>query len=355
MGKDIKPFRVLFLDDQPQWSAEATKSLRDLFDVVSVSDINQAKRALASDQPFDVAVIDLMLTDPAESSESQKSGTHLTAGLDFLKSLKESTPNMPVVAFSTFASLGGDAGDVKDGRAAFSSYISKSASEPTHTLRETLLRVIAESKKKDVAPREKPLTEVSTTADTLRSILAEEIAKLSPLRERTLSIPDEGNFELIPPLVGYRRKIEERITRHPYAKNVFLMMKFRSSNRDLSDFILDTLLEHGLRGVRADQDEWNITNNAYNPIAVLYCCKYGIALFDEPEESQAYSPNVAYELGMMHCQKKETLILRHSFLPQVPFDLVKDLYVTYERDLQVRSIISRWVSQIPEDGASGEA
>jgi hypothetical protein len=100
--------------------------------------------------------------------------------------------------------------------------------------------------------------------------------------------------------------------------------------------------------VRADDAAWNITGNVYNPIAVLYCCKYGIALFDEPEEGQAYSPNVAYELGIMHNQNKKCLILRHKSLPRVPFDLIKDLYVEYDRDLQLREVIERWIGEITE-------
>src|ERR1041385_5745993 len=96
------------------------------------------------------------------------------------------------------------------------------------------------------------------------------------------------------PLIGHKKEIERRLAKFPFERNVFLMMKFRSSNKDLSDFIIESLKQHGLNGVRADQNEWNITKDVYNPIAVLYCCKFGIALFDEPEENQAYSANVAY-------------------------------------------------------------
>jgi uncharacterized lipoprotein YehR (DUF1307 family) len=81
-------------------------------------------------------------------------------------------------------------------------------------------------------------------------------------------------------------------------------------------------------------------------IAVLYCCKFGIALFDEPEEHQAYSANVAYELGMMHYQNKDCLILRHSSLPAFPFDLIKNLYMPYNRDLEVKRKIADWIKQI---------
>ncbi len=180
-------------------------------------------------------------------------------------------------------------------------------------------------------------------------VMAEEIDKYAPVKEKTLTIPGVGHFELIKPLIGYKKEIEKQISKYPYHENVFLMMKFRESNKELGDFIIENLDAHGLRGVRADQDLWNITRNVYNPIAVLYCCKYGIALFDEPEKQQSYSPNVAYELGIMHYQNKDCLILKHSSLPQVPFDLIKDLHSEYQKDLQVKKIIKSWISQVVDN------
>ncbi|HYO16756.1 MAG TPA: hypothetical protein VE685_26460 [Thermoanaerobaculia bacterium] len=161
-----------------------------------------------------------------------------------------------------------------------------------------------------------------------------------------LYIPGEGTFPLLKPLVGFKAEILSRLERFPYERNVFLMLRFRTANADLSDHIIETLARHGFQGVRADQPEWNITGNVYNPVAVLSCCKYGLALFDEPEEGQAFSPNVAYELGMMHLQRKSCLILRHASLPQVPFDLIKDLHWPYQSDSGVRELIDRWVGEI---------
>jgi hypothetical protein len=186
----------------------------------------------------------------------------------------------------------------------------------------------------------------ATLLEGIKKVLIEEMEKYSSIKGTAISVPQEKHYELIKPLIGYKKEIEDQIARFPFAKNVFLMMKFRDTNRDLSNYIVENLSQHGLRGIRADDEEWNITKNVYNPVAVLYCCKYGIALFDEPEEHQAYSPNVAYELGMMHHQNKHCLILRHSSLPTVPFDLIKDLYVTYERDLQVKQIIASWIKQV---------
>jgi len=71
-----------------------------------------------------------------------------------------------------------------------------------------------------------------------------------------------------------------------------------------------------------------------------------IALFDEAEDSQAYNPNVIYELGMMHCLTRECLILRNDSLPPTPFDLIKDLYMPYRGELAVRTNVQRWLQKI---------
>ena len=89
-----------------------------------------------------------------------------------------------------------------------------------------------------------------------------------------------------------------------------------------------------------------MTDNVYNPIAVLYCCKYGIALFDEAEDGANYNPNVAYELGIMQDQGKPCLILKHSSLKGVPFDLVKELYKPYTREIEFQKIFSEWLIAI---------
>jgi hypothetical protein len=154
------------------------------------------------------------------------------------------------------------------------------------------------------------------------------------------------SFSIMKPLVGFREEIKRQLAEFPFEKNVFLMMRFRSTNQDLSDFIIETLKEAKLNGVRADHSDWNITNNVYNPVAVLYCCKYGIALFDEVETNQAYNANVIYELGMMHCLRRECLILKNDSLPAVPFDLIKDLYMPYKGELAARANVRKWMHRI---------
>jgi guanylate kinase len=147
-------------------------------------------------------------------------------------------------------------------------------------------------------------------------------------------------------LSPYKHTMQNLLKKHPYEKNVFLMMKFRNNNQAFSGFIKNELRKYGYNCVRADAPEWNITNKVDNPIAVLHCCKYGIALFDEPEEGANYSPNVAYELGVMHNQGKKCLILKYSGLKDVPFDLVKDLYKQYTKEIEFEQVFCDWLESI---------
>lgn len=172
---------------------------------------------------------------------------------------------------------------------------------------------------------------------------------LSP-RPEILRVSSGEEFTLTRPLVGFHEAMEKRLAKYPYEHNVFLMMKFRDSNALSGEFMRESLGAYGLNGVKANDPEWQITGNTYNPVAVLYCCKFGIALFDQPEPGCEYSPNVAYELGMMHHQGKQCLIIRHSSLDQVPFDLVKDLHENYTDPLELRHIIGRWVKSIAPMG-----
>lgn len=162
-----------------------------------------------------------------------------------------------------------------------------------------------------------------------------------------LVISPTQQFRLIDPLVGFKERIQQRLGRYPYENNVFLMMKFRKQNELVHEFIAETLAAHNLTCVRADNPDWDITRNVYNPIAVLYGCKFGIALFDEPEPDNAFSANVAYELGMMHQQGKECLVLISEQVKNIPFDFVKELYARYSDNLQLRQIINDWVRKLP--------
>jgi DNA-binding NarL/FixJ family response regulator len=331
---DKGKINLLVLDDEPQWSTSLFNLIGDKVNIRAVSTYNEARSKLAGQPKTDVIFLDMMMSN-AKRKENPKNT------FNFIKYVKKNNPHMPIIGYSSYffnreeilKNLG------------ISVVLDKNDKLTPDHLYELLEKVVKDSKAYE-SPPSKATT--SPSIEEIRNVLIDEMNRLSPLREKTLVVPNEGQYELIKPLIGYKRDIENKISQYPFANNVFLMMKFRQSNRDLSEFIIETLNKHGLNGVRADQTSWSLTKNVYNPIAVLYCCKYGIALFDDADEDQAYSPNVAYELGIMHYQNKGCLILRHSSLPAMPFDLIKDLYVTYEKDLQVRKIVEDWTKQITE-------
>jgi len=163
--------------------------------------------------------------------------------------------------------------------------------------------------------------------------------------DSVFTLPDGSSFSIIKPLIGFRSQIKDQLRRFPYEKNVFLMMRFRTANKPISDAIIDILNDNGLTGVRADQPAWSITGNVFNPVAVLYCCKYGIALFDKAEANQTYSPNVIYELGMMQCLERPCLILKKDSLPPMPFDLLSSLYKPYKGVTAVSANVRIWLQE----------
>lgn len=155
------------------------------------------------------------------------------------------------------------------------------------------------------------------------------------------------NYTLLKELRAYQEEIQNKID-SSYDNNVFIMTKFRDYNEKISQEIIEALKKEGFNGVRADMADWNITGDSIlNPLAVLYCCKYGIALFDEPIDNQDYGPNVAYELGIMHYQHKNCLILIHeSISNKKPFDLLGKIHAQYKDGLEIGDIIKDWLTKI---------
>lgn len=138
-----------------------------------------------------------------------------------------------------------------------------------------------------------------------------------------------------------------------YDRRVFVMMKFRSENKHLYDLIEAAVVGAGFQCERADKK--NITKDVYNPLAYLYTCKFGVALFDAnyADEVNQYSVNVAYELGMMQAQGKQCLVLRSKELPEeIPFDIVKDLRKEYSAPDELPEIVSSWLSDLVESDMS---
>lgn len=165
-----------------------------------------------------------------------------------------------------------------------------------------------------------------------------------------LYINGTTKYPLMASLVGRKRDIVRQLKHYPFEKNIFLMMKYRAENDSIYDEIKRIVEEHGFNCVRADAPDWTfLSSDIDNYLTALYCCKYGIALFDKPEEGADFSPNVAYELGIMHCQTKKCLILKHKSLSQMPFDLVQKLFKEYDDGTQIRNHLDRWLNSIERE------
>ena len=168
--------------------------------------------------------------------------------------------------------------------------------------------------------------------------------------EDILYINGTTNYRLMASLVGKKGDIVRQLRQYPFEKNIFLMMKYRVENESIYGEIKRIIEEYGYNCVRADAPDWTLlSGDVDNYLAALYCCKYGIALFDRPEKGADFSPNVAYELGIMYCQRKKCLILKHKSLNQIPFDLIQKLFKEYDDGTQIRNHLEKWLKSIKRE------
>jgi hypothetical protein len=161
------------------------------------------------------------------------------------------------------------------------------------------------------------------------------------LAELFPEIPDLPN-QLVPYAVqGWSEQIKKFLVRHPFGKNVFIMVSYRAHLEPLINSVKRKLVNMGLNPVLAKDEA--LTNDLYNPIACLLCCNYGVAIFDRAEAAQTHNPNVVYELGMMHLLKRPCVILKHWKLKRMPTDLLSMLYQDYRyRTDAVRKLGEWW-------------
>ncbi len=182
---------------------------------------------------------------------------------------------------------------------------------------------------------------------TYQRQLKEKFEELLAPCPSMLRISAREHYHLPGVLQPHKERMVAALRDHPFEGNVFVMMKFCESHEATFDVIQLAIESAGFRCVRADMNEWALTrDDVYNPFAVLYCCKYGIALFDEPEKDNVYNTNVAVELAMMHFQDKHCLMLKHRKLPPPPFDLAAKIYKEYDRPEELVAIISWWVRRL---------
>lgn len=163
-----------------------------------------------------------------------------------------------------------------------------------------------------------------------------------------MTFPDGDVAYLGKSLIGHRSTMDKYLSINDYARNVFFMIKYRGFNQKLRTEIKSKIESKGFHCVIAN--ETNLTFDVYNPIALTYCCKYGIAVFDEPEEGNVYSPNVAYELGIMQSQGKRCLVVKNEKLKGKDFfDILKDEGNYYDDSLDLLSCIESFLNDIAKE------
>ena len=152
-------------------------------------------------------------------------------------------------------------------------------------------------------------------------------------------------FELLKPIEEFKNNILRQLTYYPYEKNILLMMKREESNDNFYDFIKNEIEQVGFNCVHFEDPRWNISGNRLNHLAILYCCKYCIVLFDGETEDNF---NVAYKLGIMQYQGKRCLIIKKDGILNYPFDFISDKTKTetYSAEIDFLKIFKNWIVEI---------
>jgi hypothetical protein len=158
-------------------------------------------------------------------------------------------------------------------------------------------------------------------------------------------IPDLPMYLVPNALVGWRSAIGTFVEEHPYDRSVFLMVRYRSRNEQLIRSIKASVGKHDLSLIVAR--DHRLTDNLDNAVACLLCCSRGIAVFDEPDPEQVFSPNVAYELGIMHTLGRDCLILKHSAIKALHTDILSKLYCEYGDPGEAVQHLSNWLEEHP--------
>jgi len=203
------------------------------------------------------------------------------------------------------------------------------------------------SKYKRVADYRKRLNRAITLANDLVLLLpptqTSEPHTLASSRD-DLFLPDIPDLpaRLVPnALLGWRSQIGAFVGKYPFDRSVFVMIRYRQRNVGLVGEVKGILSDQGYKGILASDHK--VTDDLYNPVACLLCCSKGIAVFDEPESAQEFTPNVAYELGMLHLLGRDCLILKHETLKALPTDVLMKLYSEYRTVSDVKSHIADWL------------
>lgn len=187
---------------------------------------------------------------------------------------------------------------------------------------------------------------------------ATEIISHPPYNFSLKTHPSHTPIEVIPDLptnlvpkalFGYINEMEEFLEKYPFDNNVFIMIRYAKQSKNLLKKIESKINEVTIGEIKlfpVIAINHKITDDLYNPIACLLCCKYGIAVFDSIPTWQKFNPNVAYELGIIHFLKRECLILKDSKLKTLPSDILHKIYTSFSSPDDAARKVESWIRGI---------
>lgn len=214
------------------------------------------------------------------------------------------------------------------------------------------------SKAARLTAKTSPKTKYRSILHAIRRVLFEqvllEVAKIPFAVQLAVTTAAAGNLfpeipdlpnQLVPnALQGWAEPIRNFLKKHPFDKNVFVMVSYREELAPLIRRVKQELVDLDLNPVLAK--DHNLTDDLYNPIACLLCCSFGVAIFGRAEAKQMHNPNVVYELGMMNLLKRRCVILKHAKLKRMPADLLSRLYEDYSSQNEAVRKIAEWWTRI---------
>lgn len=148
-----------------------------------------------------------------------------------------------------------------------------------------------------------------------------------------------------------------------YNEQVFLMISSRKALKKRAKAIVDnirtSLSKKGLEVITADAgfDGFSLSPTTHNPLAILHCCKYGVAVFLDdfpdckcaaPKSCQkqcrpVYSPSIVFELAIMFSQGKKVIALKHVNLGENPLNLQGVEWARFRTNHDIVTQVDAWL------------
>ena len=173
-----------------------------------------------------------------------------------------------------------------------------------------------------------------------RSVQRERVSAQVIERSILPEIPGLTNNLVPNALYGWADAMRTFVRQNNYDHNVFIMVAYRPALNGLISDVRQALTDLSLNAVVAR--DHSLTDDLYNPLACLLCCRYGVAIFDKGESKQRHNANIVYELAMMQTLKIPCMILKHQDVKSMPSDFLHKLYEPYRTSNDAVKAVKAW-------------